>query len=150
MAEGFDKNILDPSEKNKEGEDNNKDILDWFKDNLQHLAQDIYHEYKDKLDNALQSLKNWLSLQEQKVQKDTINELSQLRSSIEKVIISNNSVSWEIPLSWSTFDRSEQAQKGIRQSYQHIDAMIQSSPNDTNPIAAVVGRLMKKIIETET
>jgi hypothetical protein len=51
--------------------------------------------------------------------------------------------------SQSHFDRSEQAQKGIEQSYENINTMIQEAPNDTNPIAAVIGRLMDKILKTE-
>jgi ElaB/YqjD/DUF883 family membrane-anchored ribosome-binding protein len=153
MADDFDKNIVDPSE-HKEGSDKqDKDILQWFKDNLHHLAEDVYHEHKDKLQNALQSLKDWLSSQEEKVQEDTINELSQLRSSIEKldgnVKEPRVDVAPEVMSSQSHFDRSEQAKKGIEQSYENINTMIQEAPNDTNPIAAVIGRLMGKILKTE-
>lgn len=152
MADDFDKNSVNPSEKSKEESDDNKDILVWFKDNLQHLAQDVYDQSKDTLDNALKSLKNWLSLQEDSVQKETINELSQLRSSIEKVRKWDDVVSSvDVPVPHAdSFKRSPAAQKGIEKSYKNIENMIAAASDDKNPIAAVLGLWMQKILDTES
>lgn len=79
MADEFDKKI-DPS-KDIETKPENK-LLSEFKNNLSSLASEVKDTYRNAFDKALQSLEKWLSSQEKSVQKEVVDDLDKLRSSV--------------------------------------------------------------------
>jgi hypothetical protein len=50
----------------------------------------------------------------------------------------------EIKTAINQLDRPE-AKKGIEQSYTAIDQTIKNSPNDKNPVARVIGKIINRI-----
>lgn len=147
MAEEFD-NKIDPSKDIQT--DPEKKILSEFEDNLSYLASEVKNTYRAAFDKALQSLEKWLSSKEKSVQKEVIEDLNTLRSSvaISKNIDRNWLWSHEV-VSHDPLYRPLSVDKEILTASHSISLMIEQSDRDAQPIASVVGSWMKKIIATE-
>lgn len=147
MADEFDKKI--DSSKDVETKPENK-LLSEFKNNLSSLASEVKDTYRNAFDKALQSLEKWLSSQEKSVQKEVVDDLDKLRSSV--------AFSKNIDRSWLGYDevishdplyRPLSVDKEISAASASISRMIEQSDEDAHPIASVIGGWMKKIIATE-
>ncbi len=154
MVDDLDKKI-NSNEGNKE---NPNDLFKKFRDHLGYLANEVYETSKNAYDNALQSLEKWLSSREKKVQEDTTDALGKLRGTVDKqhdrTDISSDIVSSSKSSPWShdfmSYDRTIWVQDTIKQAAANVDLLVDQSVKDTNAAASFFGRLMQKLMNTET